>query len=107
MEQISASRNRGQKMCAGSVKEITEHFQSGKLNSLRPNEFIALEAKVNIETPHFYSSRARKDVMFQQGKSPNKAKQQIEIARSPIFKTSQILRSKSFESQTDKVLFSQ
>ena len=53
MEQISASRNRGQKMCAGSVKEITEHFQSGKLNSLRPNEFIALEAKVNIETPHF------------------------------------------------------
>ena len=25
------------KICAGSAKEITEQFRSGKLNSLRPN----------------------------------------------------------------------
>ena len=53
------------------------------------------------------STRARKFVLVQQGKSPSETKTQVEIARSSDFRTSRNLRRKSFEFQTDKVLFYQ
>ena len=55
------------------------------------------------------SSRARKYVLVQEGKSPSEGKtlheRQIEIASGPNYKASRNLRQKSFESQTDKVYF--